>query len=155
MQEKLCFCLKPDRLMSLEKEPYVLLAEDNYAEVNLFHLALRDAHIHAPLKIVNTGQEVIDFLNARGVYSGRDLSHPPSLLILDLNLPLLNGFEVLSELRRDIRYAELPVVIFTSSARYRDNKEALALGANDFFQKPIDYFDFVKSVSKMYAQWVS
>ncbi|MEZ4775249.1 MAG: response regulator [Bacteroidia bacterium] len=141
--------------MSLKKEPYVLLAEDTYAEVHLFHLALRDAKIEAPLKIVNTGLEVLDFLNANGAYSGRDISYDPSLLILDLNLPLLNGFEVLTRLREDPRFVELPVVIFTSSARYRDNKEAIALGANDFFQKPIDYFDFVESVSKMYARWVN
>ncbi|MDX2250434.1 MAG: response regulator [Bacteroidia bacterium] len=140
--------------MSLQKELYVLLAEDNFAEVNLFQIALREAHLQAPLKIVNTGLEVLDFLNARGAYSHRDPLHYPSLLILDLNLPLLDGFEVLTMLRMDERFKDLPIVIFTSSERYKDSREAKNRGATEFFQKPIDFYDFVKSVTRMYERWV-
>ncbi|MEZ4825423.1 MAG: response regulator [Bacteroidia bacterium] len=141
--------------MAPDNEPYVLLAEDNFPEVNLFQIALREAKIEAPLKIVNTGPEVLDFLHARGVYAYRNPAHFPQLLILDLNLPMLSGIDVLDVLRADSRFSDLPIIIFTSSERSKDNREAIAHGANDFLKKPIDFPDFLNSVKEMYDRWVN
>ena len=140
--------------MVSDQRPYVLLAEDNPAEINLFQIAMRDSGIHAPVKIVNTGQEVLSFLAAEGEFSYRDGSHLPELIILDLNLPLLNGFEVLTFLRREEVYSQLPIIIFTSSESIYDSEKARELGATEFIQKPIEYSDFVNSITDIFQKWV-
>lgn len=140
--------------MVSDQNPYVLLAEDNPAEINLFQIAMRDSGINATVEIVNTGQEVLNFLAAEGEFSQRDVTHLPELIILDLNLPLLNGFEVLAILRREEVYAQLPIIIFTSSESIYDWEKARKLGATEFIQKPIEYSDFVNSIATIFRKWV-
>jgi CheY-like chemotaxis protein len=127
----------------------ILLADDNPADVTLTQRALRAAHLPNPVHIVTTGQEVIEYLTgavaaARAASAGR--ANPrfsggriPLLILLDLNLPDLTGFEVLEWIRTHETLARVPVVIYTGSENASDANRAMHLGANSYWVKPSSF----------------
>jgi len=95
----------------------ILLVEDNPDDVELTRLAFEEAQVANTLTVVRDGAEALDYLFARGRYADRDPQDLPSLVLLDLNLPKLDGREVLQAIRNDERTRALPVVVLTTSAK--------------------------------------
>jgi CheY-like chemotaxis protein len=126
----------------------ILLAEDEEDYVLLIQHAFAQARIPNPLHVVWNGQEAIAYLKGEGKYANRDEYPLPDLFLLDLKMPRVNGFEVLSWLRAQPGLATLRVLVLTSSDELRDVNEAYRLGANSFLVKPLDFQDFT-SLSRL------
>jgi CheY-like chemotaxis protein len=122
----------------------ILLAEDEEDDVLLIQKAFAKADIPNPLHVVWNGQEAISYLKGEGKYSNRDEYPLPELLLLDLKMPRLNGFEVLKWLRAEPSLSSLRVLVLTSSDQIRDVNEAYQLGANSFMVKPSDFEDITQ-----------
>jgi len=114
----------------------VLYADDEDSDRMFMERAFRQAGLGHVLRTVTDGQEAKDYLRGHGVYEDRNLHPLPAVLLLDLKMPLLGGFEVLEWIRMESDLRRLPVVIFTSSPRVEDKAKAKELGANDFVEKP-------------------
>ena len=123
--------------------PPVLLAEDSENDVLMFRRAARRANFSQPLHVVNNGEQVIAYLKGEGEFQDR-AQHPlPGLVLLDLKMPRMNGFEVLQWVRRQSRFAALQVVVLSSSDEIRDINRAYQLGANSFLVKPLSFDEFI------------
>ena len=127
----------------------ILLAEDDPNDVFLVERALREAGITNPLAVARDGREAVEYL---GRPPELNPTANPFLVLLDLDMPEMNGFEVLSWLRRRPRFAKLPVVVFTGSSLSPDVARAYRLGANSFLIKPSN-LDQLKSALKEIIQF--
>ena len=114
----------------------VLYVEDEESDRMLMRRAFQKAGLEPALRMVSHGQAAIDYLSGAGVYAERGEYPLPGVVLLDLNLPEVHGFEVLKWIRAQPVHSGLRVVVFTSSAREEDRHRAELLGANDFLQKP-------------------
>lgn len=132
----------------------ILLVEDNLDDVELTLLALKKNNIKNEIKVVNDGAEALDFLFGTGKYSGRDLTILPAMVLLDLNLPKVGGFEVLKQIRDNEWTKFLPVVILTSSKHDQDLVEGYSLGVNSYVRKPVDFTQFTKAVKQLGLYWL-
>jgi CheY-like chemotaxis protein len=126
----------------------ILLAEDEEDYVLLIRHAFSQAGIVNPLHVVWNGEEAIAYLKGEGKYANRDEYPLPDLFLLDIKMPRVNGFEVLSWMKQQPSLASLRVLVLTSSADLRDVNEAYRLGANSFLVKPLDFQDFT-SLSRL------
>jgi CheY-like chemotaxis protein len=117
----------------------ILLVEDDPNDVWLVKHAFQSANISNPLRIVNDGQEAIDYLKGNGAYSDRGAFPLPKLVLLDLKMPRLNGFDVIGWMRRHYPWKLTPIIILSSSALPQDVNRAYELGANAYMVKPADY----------------
>jgi two-component system, response regulator len=134
---------------------YILLVEDNPDDEELTLLSLRkNNNLAHDIVVVRGGVEAIDFLFGNGQYAGRDLSHAPTVILLDLKLPKLDGLGVLKRLRADERTRMLPVVVLTSSSQDADVIASYNLGANSYVRKPVEFGAFVEAVSSLGLYWV-
>lgn len=133
----------------------VLIVEDNPQDLELTLRALRRSHLANNIVTVGDGQEALDFLFARGAYSGRNEKDVPRVVFLDLKLPKVDGFEVLREMRNDPRTKTVPVVVITSSAEERDRMATYGIGANSYVVKPIDFDSFTKTMSEVGFYWLA
>jgi len=132
----------------------ILLVEDNKDDEDLTLRALKKSHIANEIVVVRDGAQAIDFLFGTGAHAGRDLSILPQVVLLDLNLPKLNGLDVLRRIRADERTRLLPVVVLTSSKEDEDIINSYALGANSYVRKPVDFKQFVDAVGSLGLYWV-
>ncbi len=114
----------------------ILLVEDNEDDVFLMERALKGARITNPLLIVEDGQSAIDYLSGEGKYSDRTAFPIPSIVFLDLKIPIVRGHDVLAWIRSNEVLENVVVVVLTSSSEPRDLKEAYRLGANSYVVKP-------------------
>jgi CheY-like chemotaxis protein len=114
----------------------LLLVEDNSADVFIFNRVARKALIENPIQVARDGQEAVDYLAGNGKFADRSQFPLPGLILLDLKLPLKDGFEVLQWMRKEPALASIPVVILTSSSEPRDTERARALGALCYLLKP-------------------
>ncbi len=128
----------------------LLLIEDGEADQRLVARALRSAKIKTDLYIVDNGEDGLAFLRGEGEH--RD-SPRPDLILLDLNLPRIDGKQVLREIRADEKLKEIPVVMLTTSAEERDIVESYRLGVNAYITKPVEVQDFMESVQKLEEFW--
>lgn len=114
----------------------ILLAEDDPNDVFFMKRALDKAGVNLPVHVARNGQEAIDYLSGSGNFSDRAGFTLPQLLLLDLKMPFVNGFEVLEWVRSQPVLKELPVIVLTSSSEDRDRQRAAELGAKAYFVKP-------------------
>ncbi len=135
-------------------ERYILLVEDNPDDEELTLLSLRKNNLAHEIVVVRDGVEAIEFLFGNGQYAGRDLSRTPTVILLDLKLPKLDGLGVLKRLRADERTRMLPVVVLTSSSQDADVIASYNLGANSYVRKPVEFGAFVEAVSSLGLYWV-
>ena len=119
----------------------ILLAEDREGDITLVQRAFERAGIGNPLMIVRDGEEAINYLSGAGRYSNRTLYPRPGLLLLDLTLPLVDGFEVLHWIKSQPGLKNLLVIVLTASDRIRDASQAYRLGAHSFLVKSVDFQD--------------
>ena len=132
----------------------ILLVEDNPDDVELTRIAFHEAKVANRLVVVRDGAEALDYLFARGVHAGRDPDDLPSIVLLDLNLPRVDGREVLQAIRENPRTRSLPVVVLTTSTEPFDLESAYALGVNSYIQKPVDFERFVWAVKQVGLYWL-
>ena len=132
----------------------ILIVEDNPNDEELTIRALKRSHICNPLHVVRDGPEALDFLFCTGIYADRDPHDVPEVILLDLNLPKLNGLEVLKRIRADERTSMIPVVILTSSKEEQDLIEGYKLGANSYMRKPVDFKQFVDAGRPLGLSWL-
>ncbi len=138
----------------LTARPVVLYVEDEETDRFLLQRAFVKEDLGSALRMVNHGQAAIDYLSGAGPYSDREKYPLPGVVLLDLNLPEVHGFEVLKWIRAHPSHRELPVVVFTSSAREEDRVQARLLGANEFVQKPGLPSLFQEVARKLNKQWL-
>ena len=135
-------------------EKIILLVEDNADDEELTLRALKKNNIQNDVVIARDGVEALDYLFGTGVYAGRDTSNVPSVTLLDLKLPKVDGLEVLKRLRADERTKFLPVVILTSSKEEQDLLNGYKFGANSYIRKPVDFAQFMEAVRNLGLYWL-
>jgi len=132
----------------------ILLVEDNPDDVELTLRALQQYNVKNEVTVVRDGAEALDYLFATGIYSDRDTTTMPAVVILDLKLPKVDGLEVLQRMRADERTELVPVVILTSSKEERDMINGYKFGANSYVRKPVDFTQFVEAARQLGLYWV-
>jgi two-component system response regulator len=136
------------------KEKAILLVEDNPNDVKLTLHALKKNNIANQVIVAEDGVEALEYLFGEGAYADRDVTQLPSLVLLDLKLPRLDGLDVLKRLRADERTKLLPIVILTSSREEQDLIAGYSLGANSYVRKPIDFDQFTEAVRQLGLYWL-
>ena len=132
----------------------ILLVEDNPDDVELTRLAFAEVRIGNPLVVARDGVEALDYLFSRGEHAGREPRDLPALVLLDLNLPKLDGREVIQAIRADPATLTLPVVALTTSAEPDEVEGLYALGINSYIQKPVDFTSFVAAMRQLGLYWL-
>ena len=132
----------------------ILLADDLEDDVLLIRRAFKKGNIHNPVHVVRDGEEAIAYLKGEGKYANRDEYPLPDLMLLDLQMPLKDGFEVLRWVRQQPGLAGLRIVVLTSSEDLRDVNEAYRLGANSFLVKPLEFENFVETSMFLKHYWL-
>lgn len=132
----------------------ILLVEDNPDDEALTLRALRKNNIKNEVIVAHDGAEALDYLFGTGAYAGRDTNEMPQVILLDLKLPKVDGFEVLAKLRADERTKRLPVVILTSSNEEQDRINGYDLGANSYIRKPVEFGSFIEAVKQLGLYWL-
>ncbi len=137
----------------MESKP-ILLVEDNPDDEALTLRALKKNNIKNEVIVAHDGAEAIDYLFGTGKFAGRDTATMPQVILLDLKLPKVDGFEVLRRMRADPTTKRLPVVILTSSNEEVDRINGYDLGANSYIRKPVEFNDFIEAVSQLGLYWL-
>ena len=132
----------------------ILLVEDNPADVLITQRALRDSGLSVELLVVRDGQETVDYLLRQGDHQATPGWRSPDLILLDLNLPRLNGREVLERIRSSPELKAVPVIVLTTSRRQEDVQEVYAAGANTYIEKPQDFGRFVEVLRTIHRYWL-
>lgn len=132
----------------------ILLVEDNPDDVALTLRAFKRSHLMNPISVARDGVEALDYLFARNAHAQRASQPLPTLVILDLKLPKLDGLGVLKAIRSDERTRFLPVVILTSSKEEQDLISGYELGANSYVRKPVDFAEFIEAAKVLGIYWL-
>lgn len=132
----------------------ILLVEDNPDDEALTLRALKKNNIVNEVVVAHDGVEALDYLFGTGMYAGRDLEQMPSVVLLDLKLPRVDGLQVLQRLRADERTCLLPVVVLTSSREDVDLMRSYSLGASSYVRKPVDFIEFVEAIRNLGMYWL-
>lgn len=138
-----------------KSEKVILLVEDNEAEVKLAMRAFQKQSVDKKIIVARDGEEALQLLFELASSATASVPNLPSLILLDLNLPKIDGLEVLQTIRSQIATRYIPVVIFTTSDETRDIQESYRLGANSYLRKPVDFDDFTKLVGSLEAYWLN
>jgi len=134
--------------MPHKQEVTILLVEDDPGHARLIEKNLHRSSITNDIVIINDGQQAVDYLFGEGDYAG-GRPHKPILVLLDLNLPGLDGYQVLQRMKRDDRTKRIPVVILTTTDDAREVERCYDLGCNVYMTKPVDYEQFSDAIRKL------
>jgi two-component system response regulator len=132
----------------------ILLVEDNPDDEELTLIAFRQNNIMNKVIVARDGAEALDYLFFTGPHAGRDPSVMPSIILLDLKLPKVDGLEVLRRVRGDPRTRRLPVIILTSSKEEQDLITSYDLGCNSYVRKAVDFSHFVEAARQLALYWL-
>jgi CheY-like chemotaxis protein len=135
-------------------EKVILLVEDNPDDEALAIRALKRHHVGNEIVVAHDGVEALEYLFGTGSYAGRDVSLKPSVILLDLKLPRVDGLEVLRRLRGDDRTKLLPVVVLTTSSEEQDLLDSYSLGCNSYIRKPVDFIQFSEAIRQLGMYWL-
>lgn len=135
--------------------PTVLYVEDEENDVIFMRYAFKQAGIMHDLESVMDGQHALSYLSGKTPYNDRAQYPVPSLILLDINLPLISGFEVLNWIRAQAELRQIPVVVFSSSGRPEDREKAEQLGANHYILKPASGMQFVDIAKDLKTTWLN
>ncbi|MBV9388615.1 MAG: response regulator [Chroococcidiopsidaceae cyanobacterium CP_BM_ER_R8_30] len=132
----------------------ILLVEDNPDDEALAIRALKRHHIGNEIVVAHDGVEAIDYLFGIGMYEERDVSIKPTVVLLDLKLPCIDGLEVLRHIRENESTKLLPVVVLTTSNEERDLLDSYSLGCNSYIRKPVDFLQFSEAIRQLGMYWL-
>ncbi|HEX7475564.1 MAG TPA: response regulator [Dehalococcoidales bacterium] len=132
----------------------ILLVDDNENDVFLAQRALKKSNIANEVVVASDGQEALDYLFGNGKYTGRDLTQMPVVILLDLKMPKVDGFEVLRQIRANPQTKLLAVVCLTSSKLEIDIIKGYSEGCNAYVTKPVDFDQFAEAVKQLGLFWL-
>ncbi len=130
----------------------LLLIEDNPGDIKLIQETLKENRFLTELTVITDGEEALNFLKRRGEY---EFEPHPDLILLDLNLPKLNGQEILAEIKKDEELKRIPVIVLTSSTEENDIYKSYNLNANCYISKPVDLDNFIKVIRSIENFWLT
>ncbi len=137
-----------------DKKKVILVVEDNPDDQLLITRALRKNHIDNEIVAAGDGEEALEYIYGTGMHAGRDARVLPEVVLLDLQLPKVNGLQVLQRLRAEEHTRLLPVVVLTSSDEQRDVVDSYRFGANSYIRKPVEFQEFMEAVRQLDMYWV-
>ena len=140
--------------MSPNRGMEILLVEDNPDDLELTLHALRSDKLANTIEVARDGEEALDYFYRRGRFAGRPDGFQPSLVLLDLKLPKVDGLEVLRAIKKDPGTSAIPVVVLTSSKEEKDMVMSYQLGVNSYIQKPVDFSQFRETVKQLGLYWL-
>jgi CheY-like chemotaxis protein len=133
----------------------ILLVEDNINDAELTIRELNKFNMANNLFHVKNGEEALDFIFATGKFAGlRDIQSTPKVVLLDIQMPKVNGIEVLRKIKTDPRTKTVPVVVLTSSRESPDIQKCYGLGANSYIVKPVNFEGFAQAIKNLGYYWV-
>src|SRR5579859_191817 len=138
----------------MEATPVILVAEDDPNDIFFLRRAFQKAQVNCQILDVSNGQEAIFYLQGNAPYSNRGDYPLPNLLLLDLKMPLMNGFDVLEWLQRRPDLAQLPALVLSSSGHEEDVTRAQQLGARDYLVKPSELSQLAQMAGDLAAKWL-
>ncbi len=138
----------------MSERSIILLAEDLEDDILLIRRAFAAARVTIPLHVVRDGEEVLAYLSGLGKYSSRDEFPLPDLILLDLKMPKMDGFEVLQWIRQHPQFKALRVIVLTSSEDIYDVNRAYDLGANSFLVKPLEFINYPAMLQTLSKFWI-
>jgi len=133
----------------------ILICDDDEDDRLLTQQALEDAHISNALRFVEDGEQCLDYLNQRGQYSGElGLAPRPGLILLDLNMPKMDGRDVLKKIKADENLRDIPVVVLSTSSLDEDIARSYQMGVNSFITKPVTFSGLVEAMNVLGRYWL-
>lgn len=132
----------------------ILLVEDNRNDAELIIRSLRKHKLANNLLVIEDGAEALDFFFCQGKYADRSIHNPPRVVLLDLKLPKINGLEIIKTLKNNLKTAQIPLIMLTSSEEETDIKEAYRLGVNSYVVKPLNFEQFANAMSQLGFYWI-
>ena len=138
----------------MKRSRTILLVEDNPDDIELTLRAFAKCNLAGDVVVVRDGAEALDYLFVTGVHAGRDPAVAPEVIFLDLNLPKIDGLNVLKAVRADQRTHLIPIVVLSSSKDERDVVSSYERGANSFVRKPVDFGEFVDAARQLGLYWL-
>ncbi len=139
----------------MSKRPAViLLAEDDIADQNLTKRALESGKLLNELHIVNNGEEALDYLYRRNQFEDPASSPFPDIMLLDLNMPKIDGRQVLEMLRKDSKFKYMTIIVFTTSSQEEDILRSYDLGVSSFITKPVEFDRFFDVIARLEEYWL-
>jgi CheY-like chemotaxis protein len=141
--------------MKESHSPSVLVAEDEPTDALILRIAFEQAGIPLSLVVVGDGEEAVNYLCGNPPYTDRSVHPIPVLILLDLKMPRMTGFDVLAWLASRPDFKHVPAIIFSSSSEEQDVSRARQMGARDYFIKPHSISDYVKIVQTIRSRWLS
>jgi len=136
------------------KKIEILLIEDNLKDAELTIRALRKSNMNNHLIHLKNGAEALEFLFGTGKYEGRNISNKPTVILLDLKMPKVDGFEVMIQIKVNESTKSIPVVVLTSSKESSDIERAYLLGANSYIVKPVEFDEYMNVVTDLGLYWL-
>ena len=133
--------------------PVIVVADDDPAHRLLTVKAFERSRLRNPVKQVQDGEELLDYLLGTGAYSG-SLPAQPMIILLDLNMPRKGGLEALAEIKGNPLLRRIPVVVLTTSEEEKDVASSYDLGANSFISKPVDFAEFSRVIQQLGDYWL-
>jgi CheY-like chemotaxis protein len=131
----------------------ILMADDDEDDRLLAHEALQESHLINSVYFVEDGQELLDYLHQTGKYSDPETAPRPGLILLDLNMPRMDGREALTIIKQDANLRRIPIVILTTSKTEEDILRSYDLGANSFITKPVTFQGLIKVLNILGSYW--
>ncbi len=136
------------------KEPFVvLMAEDNEHDILATRRAWKKSNLANDLKVVQDGEDCMDYLFQRGKYAESGAAPRPGIVLLDINMPKMDGLKVLEAIRADESLCHLPVIILTTSKMEEDRLRSYDLGANAYIRKPVGFQNFAEAIRTIQVFW--
>jgi CheY-like chemotaxis protein len=132
----------------------ILLAEDDENDVIMFGMAFDMARLRHQLAVVRDGGEAVDYLSGTPPFDNRRLHPLPAIIILDIKMPRLNGFDVLCWLSQSSGLSQIPIVVLSSSSESEDVARAMGLGASGYFVKPRSFKELIQTLQTIAARWL-
>lgn len=137
--------------MESKKTVHILLVEDNEGDILLTLDAFEESKINTEISVARNGQEALDFLYNRNAFLE---AKKPDLILLDINLPIYNGHEVLKQIKQDTNLKKIPVIMLTTSAFANDINQAYDNNCNSYVKKPLDMDEFIEAILKIENFWL-
>lgn len=133
------------------KLSHILLVEDNEGDIMLTLDAFEESKLDTKVSVARNGQEALDFLNKKGQFAKAER---PDIILLDINIPIFDGLEVLQEIKQDEVLKKIPVIMLTTSSNQKDIDKAYKNHCNSYIKKPLEMEEFMKAILKIEEFWL-